>query len=359
MSTESASTTTVEPVGGPPPASAALHEMLFGAMAAKVVYAGSELGVPELLAGGVRTSAQLAAQLGAHEPSLRRLLRALAGLEIVSEPEPDSFDLAPGGQLLLAGHPRSMRNLVAMLCGPDYWRAWEEIVPGVLRGERAWDRAHGVDWLEYYERNPGPAAVFHRAMSEHTRDAAPGLIAGAELGRFDAVMDVGGGDGRLIAEMLAAHPELVGIVFDLPEAIASAPGVLEAAGVAERCEVVPGDFFASVPSGADAYVLKQVLHDWDDDRALAILRNVRAAMARDSRLLILERMLPERVGPDDAPTLLIDVLMLLVTGGKERTETEFRGLLGAAGLELARVGEPIPPFGYRVIEAVALGASPP
>ena len=163
-------------------------------------------------------------------------------------------------------------------------------------------------------------------------------------------MDVGGGDGTLIAEALRAHPALNGVVFDLPAGLAQARANLEAAGLAERCRLESGDFFESVPAGADAYLLKQVLHDWDDKRARAILCAVRRAMTRDSRLLLAERMLPVEIDAAAVPTLLVDVLMMVVTGGRERTEAEFAALLADAGFEPTRISDALPPFDYRIIE---------
>jgi hypothetical protein len=188
-------------------------------------------------------------------------------------------------------------------------------------------------------------------MGEHTRTAAPGLVAAAGLERFGTVLDAGGGDGTLLAAVLREHPKLQGMLFDLPAGLAEAEATLEAAGVADRCRIFAGDLFVSVPAGADAYLLKQVLHDWDDAHAAAILRRVRAAMADDARLLILERMLPERPGAEDLPTLLVDLVMLTVNGGRERTERDFRALAEAAALELTAISDAIAPFGYRVIEA--------
>jgi hypothetical protein len=328
-----------------------IQELLFAAMAAKAVGAAAELGVFDALADRPRTSAQLAAVIGAHEPSLRRLLQALAGVGVVALDDDGRFEPAPAGRALCAASPDSVHDLVTMLCGPEYWRAWGELVPAVRTGERAWDRALGATWLEYNAGNPGAARTFDGAMAEHARDAAPGLVAHADLGRFGTVVDVGGGRGTLLAEALRAHPELRGTLLDLPGALEGAPATLQAAGVHERCRIVAGDFFAAVPPGADAYLLKQVIHDWDDDAAVAVLRTVRAAAGDRGRLLVLERELPERPGPSDLPVLLVDLLMLLVTGGRERTRAELGDLLAAAGFALADVSDPIPPFDYRVAEA--------
>jgi O-methyltransferase domain/Dimerisation domain len=331
----------------------AIQQLPFGAMSAKIVYACAELGIADLLAGGSRTSAELARRTRAHGPSLRRLLRALAGLGVVAQVEHDRFELTELGTPLRSDAPGSVRRLVMMLCGPESGRTWDELVPSVRAGECAWERAHGMAWVEFYERYPEQAETFNRAMAEHTRDAAPGIIAAADFSRFDSVLDLGGGDGTLIAEILRAEPGLEGVLCDLPAGLEAAAGTLAAAGVADRCRVAPCDFFESVPDGADAYVMKQVLHDWDDGRAAAILRNTRAAMAPDARLLIVERTLPGLVGEADAQTLLIDILMLLNTGGRERTEQEFRCLLDATGFAEVTFGDAIPPFDYRVIEAIS------
>jgi O-methyltransferase domain/Dimerisation domain len=327
-----------------------IHEMVFGFMAAKIVYAAAELGIADQLSEEPRTSAELADRTEAHGPSLRRLLRGLSGLGIVAQTGADRFELTELGEPLRADAPDSAQALVTMLCGPEDWRSWGELVPSVRSGESGWVRAHGTSWIDFYWRNPEQSATFNRAMAEHTRDAAPGILACADLSRFQTVADVGGGDGTLIAEALRAEPDLDGILFDLPSGLDAAPATLETAGVAERCRLVCGDFFQSVPEGAGAYLLKQVLHDWDDEEAVAILQSVRRAMPPEGRLLVVERMLPEVAGPEDAQTLLVDVLMLVVTGGRERTEREFRGLMDAAGFELSRLTAPIPPFDYRVIE---------
>ncbi len=329
-----------------------LNALPFGALAAKIVHAAADLRLADLLANGPLTSTQLATRLGAHSASLRRLLRALAGLGVVEHVGPDLFALTPAGETLRVDAPDSIHALITMLCGPEYWNSWGELVASVRSGEPSWNDVHGASWIEYYATHPDRSENFNRAMAEHTRDAAPGIVAAAELSRFRELADVGGGDGTLVVEALRANPELTGVVVDLPSGLAEAQTAIEKAGVADRCRVAPGDFFDSVPAGSDAYLLKQVLHDWDDDRATDILITMRRAMGRESRLIIVERMLPEEVDPSDTPTLLVDVLMLVVTGGRERTRDEFGTLLATAGFELASVTPPLPPFDYRVIEAV-------
>jgi hypothetical protein len=238
-----------------------------------------------------------------------------------------------------------------MLWGKESWVSWGELVAAIRTGEAGWSQAYGMSWIDFYSRHQEASTTFNKAMAQHSRDAAPGLIEAIRPARFGTVLDVGGGDGTLIAEMLHAEPALHGIVFDLPSGLDEAAATLEARGVIDRCRLYPGDFFEAIPHDADAYLLKQILHDWDDDAAVRILSNCRAAMSPAARLLILERMLPEVVGPADMPTLLIDMHMLVVTGGRERTEEEFRGLLDKAGFTMTAVSKALPPYDYRVIEA--------
>jgi orsellinic acid C2-O-methyltransferase len=316
---------------------AMLQDVVIAPIPAQIVHAATELQIADLLADGPRTTAELAREAAAHEPSLRRLLLALAGLGIVEHVEPDRFALAEAGRSLT-----TMRALFQLLCGPEMLRGWEALVPSLRTGDAAWEIAHGMPVFDYYAANPESAATFNAAMAEHTRDAAPALIAAGDFSRFRTIVDVGGGDGTLLAAILDAEPEVEGVAFDVPEALGPAVG---------RLRTEAGDFFESVPAGGDAYVLKQILHDWADEPALRILRNCRAAMRSDARLLILERMLPERATPAAVQPLLVDILMLVTTGGRERTEREFRSLLAAADLELLSVSDELPPFAYRVIEA--------
>ena len=195
--------------------------------------------------------------------------------------------------------------------------------------------------------------TFNAAMAEHTRAVAPGFVEAHDFGRYRTVADLGGGDGTLIGAILRANPGLRGVLFDLPPGLAAAPATL--ADVAGRTEIVPGDFFESVPEGADAYVLKSVIHDWDDERAAAILRNCRAAMRDDARLLVLEQVMPEIVTEEAQGVVRNDLNMLVSTGGRERTEAEFRALLDGAGFETAALTGPLPPAGYHVIEARPAG----
>lgn len=204
--------------------------------------------------------------------------------------------------------------------------------------------------FEFLAANPDRARQFQAAMSERTAAFAPSVAAAYDFSAMRTVADIGGGKGTLLAAILRAHDHLRGILFDLPSGVANAAEMFQAEDVADRCEIVPGDFFQGVPDGADGYILANVLHDWDDPDAVRILGACRRAMAKDGRVLIVERLIPD--DPADAlPVLLSDLTMLVVTGGQERTNTEYGRLLAASGMSLARVQPVAPPYG--VIEGLA------
>jgi hypothetical protein len=328
-----------------------LHQLIFGAVATKIVAVAAEIGLAERLARGNQTAATLAADTGTHPEALFRLLRALAGLGMVRQAGPDRFELTELGARLRPDSPDSVHAVATMLWGQEGWAAWDRISTSVRTGRPGWDEAHGQTWVDYYDTHPDAAATFNRAMSQHTRDAAPALVDACDVKRFATIVDVGGGDGMLLGRMLAAGPHLDGVLFDLPAGLTAAPATLEEMRVADRCRIAPGNFFDEVPPGADAYVLKQILHDWPDERAVEILRRCRDAMGPGSRLLVLERLLPDVADAGHAGSLLLDMHMLVVTGGRERTLPEFRDLLDASGFRLTGVAGPLLPFGYHVLEA--------
>jgi hypothetical protein len=330
----------------------AVLDMVFGFRNAQIIHAAARLGLADLLADGPRTSADLAKQTDTHQPSLYRLLRALAVLGVVAQIDADSFELAAGGEPLRADAPASVREIIMLFCGEAVWRVWGELLYSVRTGDYAWERVTGQPPFEYMADHPELSATFNAAMSEATRVAVPDIIAGCDFSRFRTLTDVGGGDGTLMAAILAAVPALKAVLFDLPAGLQRAGGNLEAAGVADRCQVVAGDFFESVPAGGDAYLLKSVIHDWDDDRATAILRRCREAMPPDGTLLLIEPILPPLIDSVEAAgTVMSDINMLIATGGRERTEEEFRALLTASGFSPATITGPLSRARFRVIEA--------
>ncbi len=345
--------TRIEPTEDERAAAAAVLRMIWGIHISRAVYVAAELGLADHLAGGPMTSAELAQATQTHEPSLYRVLRLLASLGLLTEGADRSFDLTLAGERLRTDVPASMRSWAMLVESLGGVRAFEPILETVRTGTPGVDLAHGMSIFEFVETHPQLAKGFHAAMSERTAQFAPSVAAGYDFSAMRTVADIGGGKGTLLAAILRANGHLRGVLFDLPAVVASAREVLRAAGVADRCEIVPGDFFAGVPEGADAYILANVLHDWDDTRSVEILHNCRAAMATGGRVLIVERLIPD--DPAAAlPVLLSDMNMLVFTGGKERTNAEYGELLTEAGLNPGRVLPFAPPYG--VIEGLAAHA---
>lgn len=327
-----------------------LVRIALGYMPAQVLYAAAELRVADLLTEGPRSSDELAQETGMHAGSLLRLLRALVVLGVVAQTEPDRFELTELGGQLRSDTPDSVRSFVTMVCEPESWRSWGDLLSCLRTGDTAFDRIYGMPFFEYLGNHPDKATTFNAAMSDITRGMAPGIITGYDFSRFGTIVDVGGGEGTLISQILRAEPSLEGILFDLQSGLESATAILDATGVTDRCQIVPGDFFDSVPEGGDAYLVKAVLHDWDDEKAVAILRNCRNAMANDGRVLIIERVVPEWVTPAASEVVMVDLYMLVSPGGRERTEAEYRRLLAEAGFTLSAMTDPLPPIDACVIE---------
>jgi hypothetical protein len=333
----------------------ALLRLVNGAAAAQSIIVAARLGLADLLARNPADADSLAAATNTHAPSLWRLLRALAALGIIAE-EPDGrFVLAPLGHPLQAGVPGSMRDLVLLFGHPDFWATWGELEHCVRTGETAVRHLFGTTTtFERYAADPAFGAVFDAGMAVLAERGAAAVLAAWSFPEDGLVVDVGGGQGALLVAILRARPGLRGIMLDLPGVAERAARVLRDADLADRARAEGGDMFAGVPPGAELYLLKSVLHDWDDDRASDILRACRTALTLPSaRLLVIERVMPERMAPEPAAVAqaMGDLMMLTRAGGRERTETEFRDLLDSAGLRLVRV---VPTAShYAVLEAVA------
>ena len=329
-------------------AAAELLPLLWGIHISRAIYAVAELGIADLLAAGPAGTAELSRATETHEPSLYRVLRLLAALGVFEEREGRRFALTVLGDRLRTGAPAGMRSWATLLEALGGVRPFEHIVDIVRTGSPGTTAALGSDIFGYLAQNPRQAARFDAAMSERTEAFAPSVAQACGFSDVRTVVDVGGGNGTLLVEILRKHPHLQGIVFEAATVAARAEAVLEAFDLGDRCEVLAGDFFVGVPPGADCYILANVLHDWDDARAIEILGNCRRAMARGGRLLIVERLIPG--DPRQAvPALLSDINMLVLTGGQERTNDEYGALLAAAGLRLTGV-TPVA-FPYGVIDA--------
>ncbi|SDD88087.1 acetylserotonin O-methyltransferase [Actinokineospora iranica] len=327
-------------------------QLVFGHMAAQVVATAVRLGVADLIGDGRLTAAEVARERGTDVQATRRLLRTLAALDLVAEDQPGTFALTPAGSLLRVDRPDSLASFVRMFADPAMLRAWEHLDDSVRTGQPSFTEVFGVDFFAYLKDNPELSAQFNAAMSQGTRASAAVLPARYDFGRFGTVVDVGGGDGTLLAAILREHPAVRGILFDTAEGLSRAEETLGRHGVAERCLVKTGDFFASVPDGGDLYLLKSVIHDWDDDRAETILRHCRAAMPDHGRLLIVEPVFPAAVDGSTSPIMyLSDLNMLVNLGGRERDRADFEDLCARAGFTVTGISALPPPHPFSLIEA--------
>lgn len=331
-----------------------VQDLVYAFMPAQILGVAARLRIADELAAAPRNLMELAAATETHPPSLRRLMRGLTCIGVVTEPETDLFELAPRGQQLRADVPDSVRAAVMLFTSEEVWRSWIGLEHSVRTGSIAWDHIYGMSVFEYLAEHPEQCGTFNAAMADRTRVVSPSIAASYDFSRFETLVDVGGGDGALIATILAATPGLRGILFDRPAGAAGAAASLREAGVSDRCDIVTGDFFVAVPDGADAYVVKTVLHNWDDDQVVAILRNCRKAIRDGGRLLVIERMLPPRIeSPGAGRVVYMDLNMLVTTHGRERTEAEFRSLYATAGFELTEaVATEEDPVGYRMLVGV-------
>jgi hypothetical protein len=314
------------------PPVAALRGLVNGFQVSQAISVAAVLGIADLLADGARTSADLAAATDAHPGALYRLLRALASAGLLVEGDGRLFELTAIGEGLRSDAPEPVGSWAAHVGQPYYWQAWGNLLHTVRTGDSGFRAAHGMDAWEYRTEHPREGAIFDRAMTDLARTAIRAVLEVHDFARYGTVVDVGGGHGALLASVLARHPGMRGVLFDQPQVVAGAGPVLEAAGVADRCRVTGGSFFDSVPGGGDAYVLKSILHDWDDAAATTVLRQCRRAVPEGGSLVVIERDLGRA---NEAPEAkLSDLNMLVVLGGRERTIEEYGALFDAAGFRL-------------------------
>jgi hypothetical protein len=325
-----------------------MMQFLFGAFVAKSLLVVAELGVAEQLGDGARTAAELGQALGLDADRLHRLLRALASYGIFQEQQDGRFANTALSSTLRSDLPGSMKAMALFLCGGPQWAAWGELGHSVRSGSSAFEKIHGCHPFEYMGKDVDFARVFHDAMTSLTEQDLAAIHAQYDFSSFDSLVDVAGGHGSLLVSCLQKNPKQRGVLFDRPEVVARAQPLLEAAGVIDRCQIVGGSFFEAVPPGASVYVLKYILHDWSDQEATAILKNIRRAAAPGSKLLVIDPI----VKPPNVPDLakVMDLQMMVFYGsGRERTQEEFAELLSAAGFRLTRV---IPTFSpLSIIEA--------
>lgn len=325
----------------------ALFKLIAAPWISRCIYVFVKLGVVDLLEKGAMDFRQIAGVVEADPEALYRVLQGLARVGLVVEVSPGTFALTKLGECLKSGSPGELRSW-ALLWGEEFHHAWSELLEAVRTGTTAFDRVYGANLFQYLGNNKETARTFDRAMTGLAELLYPSVIAAYDFSMSKQVVDVGGGCGTLIASILAANPNLKGILFDQPDVVRQATTVLEAYGVAERCEIMAGDFFKAVPTGGDTYVLSNIIHDWDDDRAAAILHNCRQAIDERGKILLVEMVLSGKNEP--ALARATDLNMLVLTGGRERTEEQFSKLLACSGFELKRV-IPVQPMTC-VVEAI-------
>ncbi|HEV3167336.1 MAG TPA: methyltransferase [Isosphaeraceae bacterium] len=317
------------------PPSIGLLNLTTGKWVSQALYVAAKLGIADLLREGPTQCDELARANQVDGLSLYRVLRALASVGVFTEVSDRTFALTPMAEYLRSDIPGSLRAL-AMLGGEEpWWQAWGDIWRSVKTGEPAVERLFGMGTFDYLPEHPGVSAIFDEAMTGASTLSAAAIARAYDFTGIETLVDVGGGHGLLLTTILKAHPHLRGILYDAPHVIEGASQRIELAGLADRCEAVGGNFFESVPSGADAYLLCHIIHDWDDPRSLKILNQCHRAMGRSGRLLIAESVIP--AGNDPNYAKFLDLEMLVMAGGRERTEAEYRDLLDQAGFQLARV----------------------
>ncbi|ULE35921.1 acetylserotonin O-methyltransferase [Mycobacterium sp. IDR2000157661] len=329
------------------PPSVAVLEMATGAWTTQTMYVAAKLGIADELADGAARAADIAPRVGADPDALYRLMRALASKGLLRHRRNGSFALTKVGQALRSDVPGSMRDMILFVGHRARWEDWGNLLHSVQTGEPSVLKLRGMPYWDYLETDRELAQVFNAAMTATSGMTNEIALAAYDFTDFKLVVDVGGGQGRLLSTILHRAPGARGLLYDLPAVVAGADPVFAAAGVADRCTAEGGSFLERVPGGGDAYVMKNIIHDWDDESSLTILRNIRTAITPQGKLLMLEMVLPERTTPFVGYQL--DLEMLVTVGGRERTRAEYSELLSRAGFRLDRVVETVTPVS--IVEA--------
>jgi SAM-dependent methyltransferase len=323
-----------------------VFELLDGHKVTQCLCVAMRLGIADQLNNGPKACSDLARVLNVNADALYRVMRLLASKQIFKELPDRRFELTPAAALLRIGGKNSLRALAGLI--DQNWPTWEHLIDSVRTGQPMFEKVFGMPIFDYYAKHPEKSELFDQAMAESSRPLAKAIVTSYAFSGIDRLVDIGGGDGSLLSAILRAHPRMTATLFEGPWVAGRARRSIAAAGLGDRCEVVAGDFFASVPAGGDAYLLKHILHDWNDERALTLLESCHRAMKPGARLLIAELIIP----PGNEPFVgkELDIQMLIATGGRERTKEEYEALLHQAGFKLRRV---VPtPFVVCVIEAV-------
>jgi O-methyltransferase domain len=326
----------------------AMFDLISKGLMVQGLSVAARLGIADHLRDRPKDADELASATGSHAPTLYRLLRALTGLGVFTQDDQARFGLTPLGRTLCSG-PRTTRERATFVGEPWVWNAWGNLWHSVLTGESAFRHTHGTSLFEYLERNPEARSSFHHNLSRQSELQIPTILEAYDFSRFERVVDVGGGHGALLTAILAANPSVKGVLYELPEVVAEAAEVASKSGVVERFESVGGSFFDSVPPGGDCYLLKLVIHDWDDERAVQILRNVRTMIGDGGTLLLIEFVMLTSDAFHHAKFMDLSILVL-TESGRERTEAEYRDLLANGGFRPATLIQTASPLS--IIESV-------
>jgi hypothetical protein len=316
----------------------------------RFLYVAARMNLADQLTKQPKTAEELAQSTGAAVLPLYRFMRTLASLGLFAEDSAHRFSLTRLGEALRTGTPGSARASVLILAGEIFTEALDRLLYSVQTGKTGFERAFGVPLFDWLANHPAEASMFSETMVAFHEAESPAVAAAYDFAEFATIIDVGGATGNLLSTILSRYPNPRGILFDLPHVVADAPELVSAHGLVNRVKIESGSFFESVPSGGDVYLLSHIIHDWSEAQCLTILGNCRSAMQPDSRLLIIERVLPTGDAPD--PGKILDIIMLAVPGGQERTEPEYRALLDKAGFRLTRVVPTETPVS--VVEAVPI-----
>jgi hypothetical protein len=316
-----------------PAADAQIAQILLSQLVSRLVYVAATLKLADHLADGPKTAEELAPSTGTHAPTLHRILRTMASLGFFTEDTEHRFALQPLGAVLKSGTPGHASAVI--LGGELVTRSLDNFLYSAQTGKTGFERSFGVPWFDWLGANPVQASLFNDTMLGFHGTEPPAVAAAYDFSAFHTIADVGGSTGNLLATILSRHPGPRGILFDLPHVVREAPAFLQQRGLADRIRIEGGSFFDGAPAGADAYILSHVIHDWNEEQCLTILGHCRRAMPPGGRLLLVEMVLPE--GDTPHPGKLLDLLMLTVPGGEERTPSQYSALLDQAGFQMTRV----------------------
>jgi len=329
---------------------ARLMQMIFGFVTSQAISVAARLGLADLLKDGAKSADELAQATGTQARPLYRILRALASVGIFAEDDTGHFWLTPLAEPLRSDASSSLRDFSIFIGADWHWRAWGDLFGSAETGQPAFEKLYGKAYFDYLGENPEPARVFNDAMTSLSMATSAAVVEGYDFTGIGKLVDVGGGHGLLLSSILEKYPQMRGVLIDAPSVIAGTKTAIAARGLAGRCDAVEGNFFASVPAGGDAYIMKHIIHDWNDERASTILQNCHRQMKGNGKLLVVEMVIPE----GNAPSMgkLMDLEMLVLLHAYERTEAEYRALFERSGFRLTRIVPTKSPYG--VIEGVRI-----